>query len=74
MNNDLATVAAHNFKLLGLDHYPGRGIIIGVDAARNNLIQVYWIMGRSENSQNHIFVQEPGGILKTAAARSQKSI
>ena len=46
--------------------YPGRGIIIG-KSNKDQWIQVYWIMGRSENSRNRIFVLEDG-ILKTQAA------
>ena len=38
--------------------YPGRGIVIGQTPDRKHLVQVYWIMGRSEGSRNRIFVQE----------------
>lgn len=37
--------------------YPGRGIVIGMSPDGKNLIQVYWIMGRSLNSRNRIFEQ-----------------
>lgn len=35
--------------------YPGRGIVVGIDKD-NQLIILYWIMGRSTNSRNRIFV------------------
>ena len=35
--------------------YPGRGIVVGKDTNNNSVI-VYWIMGRSTNSRNRIFV------------------
>ena len=35
--------------------YPGRGIVVGIDKD-NQLIILYWIMGRSSNSRNRIFV------------------
>ena len=35
--------------------YPGRGIVVGKDTNNNSVI-VYWIMGRSVNSRNRIFV------------------
>ena len=35
--------------------YPGRGIVVGKDK-NNQLIILYWIMGRSSNSRNRIFV------------------
>ena len=38
------------------NEYPGRGIIIGLNPSGTKLIQVYWIMGRSEHSQNRVFV------------------
>ncbi len=50
--------------------YPGRGIIIGKNSI-GEWIQVYWIMGRSENSRNRIFVMD-NGILKTQAADPSK--
>jgi len=49
---------------LGNNPYPGRGIIIGCSPDAKNFIQVYWIMGRSENSRNRIFINEKG-IIKT---------
>ncbi|SDE08507.1 IMP cyclohydrolase-like protein [Paenibacillus sp. UNCCL117] len=47
--------------------YPGRGIIIGLTPDGTRLIQVYWIMGRSENSRNRVFIEEPNGFLRTEA-------
>lgn len=38
--------------------YPGRGIVIGATPDGSRLVQVYWIMGRSEGSRNRIFVAE----------------
>jgi IMP cyclohydrolase len=35
--------------------YPGRGLVVGRDAA-GAWLQVYWIMGRSEHSRNRRFV------------------
>ena len=45
-----------NFKFT--NSYPGRGIVIGMTPDGKNMAQVYWIMGRSENSRNRIFVLE----------------
>lgn len=45
--------------------YPGRGIVIGKSPNAKHLIQVYWIMGRSENSKNRIFKKEASGFVKT---------
>lgn len=42
--------------------YPGRGIIIGKSADAKSAVTAYFIMGRSENSRNRIFVEEGEGI------------
>lgn len=47
--------------------YPGRGIVIGMTPDGTRLVQVYWIMGRSENSRNRVFIQEESGFVRTEA-------
>ena len=42
--------------------YPGRGIVIGKTPDGKKGVAAYFIMGRSENSRNRIFVEEGGGI------------
>ena len=42
--------------LLQNNPYPGRGIVVGRDCV------YYWIMGRSANSRNRVFVQTDDGI------------
>lgn len=42
--------------------YPGRGIIIGRSEDGKTAITAYFIMGRSENSRNRIFVEDGEGI------------
>lgn len=42
--------------------YPGRGIVLGVTPDGRKAVAAYFIMGRSVNSRNRIFVQEPDGI------------
>jgi IMP cyclohydrolase len=46
--------------------YPGRGLVIGRNED-GRWLQIYWIMGRSANSRNRLFVYEDG-ILRTQAA------
>ncbi len=38
--------------------YPGRGIVIGKSADGKKAIFAYFIMGRSNNSRNRVFVEE----------------
>ena len=42
--------------------YPGRGIVIGRSADGSKAVTAYFIMGRSENSRNRIFVEDGKGI------------
>ena len=42
--------------------YPGRGIILGKSADGKKAVAAYFIMGRSENSRNRVFVEEGEGI------------
>ena len=42
--------------------YPGRGIIIGKSPDGKNAVTAYFIMGRSENSRNRVFVEDGEGI------------
>ncbi|MGI5875039.1 MAG: IMP cyclohydrolase [Bacillota bacterium] len=42
--------------------YPGRGIVIGTSADGKKAVTAYFIMGRSENSRNRVFVTEGEGI------------
>ncbi len=48
--------------LLSGNPYPGRGIVLGRTADGSQNVAAYFIMGRSENSRNRIFVKEPDGI------------
>ena len=43
-------------ELLRSNPYPGRGIVVGKD------VVYYWIMGRSSNSRNRVFVPTEDGI------------
>ncbi len=58
-------IAKHNMDRLAANAYPGRGIVVGLTPDGQNYAQVYWIMGRSENSRNRVFV-EADGIIRTA--------
>lgn len=55
-------------KMLSLEQelkgnsYPGRGIVIGRSADGSKAVAAYFIMGRSENSRNRIFVEDGEGI------------
>lgn len=64
--------AQANLLRLALNSYPGRGIVIGMDESGKNLVQVYWIMGRSENSRNRVFGSDDSGRLFTEAADPAK--
>ena len=42
--------------------YPGRGIVIGTSGDGLKAVAAYFIMGRSENSRNRVFVSDGDGI------------
>lgn len=56
--SDPFSLAESNLSELEITRYPGRGIIAGLDESGEYLTQLYWIMGRSENSRNRILSQD----------------
>ena len=67
MNMKAASLAAE----LGATSYPGRGIILGASGDGAQAVIAYFIMGRSGNSRNRVFVAEGEG-LKTQAFDESK--
>lgn len=53
-DNNLKTAG----ELLAGNSYPGRGIAIGISADCNKIFAAYFIMGRSANSRNRVFVRD----------------
>ena len=51
--------------------YHGRGIIIGKSADGKKAVTAYFIMGRSENSRNRVFVEDGSGIRTQAFDESK---
>ncbi len=49
-------------ELLKDNTYPGRGIVIGKTPDGTSAMIAYFIMGRSENSRNRIFVEKNGEV------------
>ena len=47
---------------LSATSYPGRGIVLGRSADGSKAVAAYFIMGRSENSRNRVFVKDGDGI------------
>ncbi len=47
---------------LSTNAYPGRGILIGKSKDAQYAVTAYFIMGRSENSRNRVFVEDGEGI------------
>ena len=46
--------------------YPGRGIVLGLAEDGRHAVIAYFIMGRSANSRNRIFIEKDGGIVTEA--------
>ncbi len=56
---------------LSSNAYPGRGIMLGITADGTKAVIAYFIMGRSENSRNRIFVEDGEGIRTQAFDESK---
>ena len=53
--------------------YPGRGIVLGKSEDGSKMVIAYFIMGRSENSRNRVFVEQEDGIRTEAFDPSKLS-
>lgn len=51
--------------------YPGRGIVVGKSADGKSAVTAYFIMGRSENSRNRVFIEDGDGIRTQAFDESK---
>jgi IMP cyclohydrolase len=58
---------------LASNAYPGRGIVIGKSADGKYAVTAYFIMGRSVNSRNRVFVEDGEGIRTQAFDPSKLS-
>ena len=58
-------------KELQNNSYPGRGIVIGRSGDGKKAVAAYFIMGRSENSRNRVFVEDGEGIRTQAYDESK---
>lgn len=58
-------------ELLASKTYPGRGIVLGRSADGKSAVAAYFIMGRSANSRNRIFVADGEGIRTQAFDESK---
>ena len=59
------------FEMLKQNSYPGRGIAIGRTPCGKKIRIAYFIMGRSENSRNRVFVEDGDGIRTKAFDESK---
>ena len=59
------------FRELDSNSYPGRGIVIGRSDDGNYAVTAYFIMGRSTNSRNRVFVEDGDGIRTKAFDESK---
>lgn len=58
---------------LKTNEYPGRGIVIGKSSDGKKAVTAYFIMGRSVNSRNRVFVEDGCGIRTQAFDPSKLS-
>lgn len=72
MQAEWLAIANDNFKALENNPYPGRGIVVGQTPDETKMVQVYWIMGRSSNSRNRVFLADENGHMRTKAFDESK--
>jgi IMP cyclohydrolase len=72
MESRLKLAADRGLYELSENPYPGRGIVLGVSESGEHFVQTYWVMGRSDNSRNRVFVSDENGCLSTKAADPSK--
>src|SRR4051812_24731021 len=61
------SVMQANTASLRANPYPGRGIVLGLSTDDAYAVQVYWVMGRSDNSRNRVLVEDKEGVVRTEA-------
>ena len=54
-NAEIVGMTMRNMAALAANPYPGRGIVLGTSQDGRHAVQIYWIMGRSDNSRNRVF-------------------
>jgi IMP cyclohydrolase len=54
--------AVNVYEYLSGNTYPGRGILLGLSQDGKYAVSAYFIMGRSTNSRNRVFVEDGEGI------------
>jgi len=50
-------------ELINGNPYVGRGIVLGKSEDGENAVVAYFIMGRSENSRNRVFVEDGSEVI-----------
>ncbi len=59
------------FEDVASNAYPGRGIVVGKTKDGKSAVLAYFIMGRSNNSRNRVFVEDGDGIRTKAFDESK---
>lgn len=65
-SSGIQQIAESNLEKLSKNPYPGRGLVLG-RAETGERVQVYWIMGRSPNSQNRVLSAKGSKVFTEAA-------
>jgi len=71
MKEKIQEIAAANLRALAANLYPGRGIVVGMEEKSGAIVQLYWIMGRSDSSRNRIFTETDGKVMTDYADPSK---
>jgi hypothetical protein len=56
-----------NLEIISKNPYPGRGMVLGLDDEGENLIQVYFVTGRGDDTRNRVLTPEKERVFTEAA-------
>ena len=54
----ISTTICKNAEKIKNSNYPGRAVIMGFTPSKTKFVQLYWTMGRSENSKNRLLIEQ----------------
>jgi IMP cyclohydrolase len=71
VSREINRQAQENLAVFTENTYPGRGIVLGMNEWGDMALQVYFVMGRSDNSRNRVLVEEED-VVRTQAYDESK--
>lgn len=71
MTSPLQVLSGANQDALRANSYPGRGVVVGLDESGRYAIEACWLMGRSAESRNRVYIVDGGRVYTVPADPSK---